>query len=145
MLQGKRALVTGSTQGIGLGIARALAAQGCSVMLHGLAEPWRLEALRAELAREYGVTVQVHGADLTRVADIEDLVRTDLRALGGLDILINNAGIQHTAPVEEFPTDRWDAIVAVNLSAAFHATRLDPHRADRTADRPGRAAGRRSR
>ena len=124
MLKGKRTLVTGSTQGIGLGIARALAAQGCSVMLHGLAEPRHLQALRDELAAAHGVDVHVDGADLSSVSQIEDLVQTTTRALGGLDILVNNAGIQHTAPVEAFPVERWDQILAVNLSAAFHTTRL---------------------
>jgi 3-hydroxybutyrate dehydrogenase len=124
MLRGKRALVTGSTQGIGLGIARALAAQGCSVMLHGLGEPTQIEALRNDLVATHGVGVHVHGADLTRVDQIEDLMRSTISVLGGLDILVNNAGIQHTAPVEDFPTERWDGILAVNLSAAFHTTRL---------------------
>jgi 3-hydroxybutyrate dehydrogenase len=124
MLKGKRALVTGSTQGIGLGIARALAAQGCSVMLHGLGEPGRLQALRDELAAAHGVAVHVHGADLCRVDQIEDLVQATNRALGGLDVLVNNAGIQYTAPVEAFPVERWDQVLAVNLSAAFHTIRL---------------------
>jgi 3-hydroxybutyrate dehydrogenase len=124
MLQGKRALVTGSTQGIGLGIARALAARGCSVLLHGLAEPRRLHALRDELAAAHGVEVHVHGADLGRVTEIEDLMGTATRTLGGLDVLVNNAGIQYTAPVEEFPPEHWDRILAVNLSAAFHTIRL---------------------
>jgi 3-hydroxybutyrate dehydrogenase len=124
LLKGKRALVTGSTQGIGLAIARALAAQGCSVMLHGLAEPDRLQALREEVATAHGVDVDVHGADLSQVDQIEDLVQATARALGGLDLLVNNAGIQYTAPVETFPAERWDRILAVTLSSAFHTTRL---------------------
>jgi 3-hydroxybutyrate dehydrogenase len=124
MLQGKRALVTGSTQGIGLGMAQALAAQGCAVMIHGLAERQRLEAVQKELAALHGVPVRAHGANLTRVAEIEDLILTTMRELGGLDILINNAGIQHTSPVEDFPAESWDAILAINLSAAFHTIRL---------------------
>jgi 3-hydroxybutyrate dehydrogenase len=124
MLQGKRALITGSGRGIGLGIARALAAQGCSVMLHGLEEPRQLEALRQELATAHGVPVHVHGANLARVPDIEDLLAAANRDLGGVDILVNNAGIQHTARVEDFPPARWDAILAVNLSASFHTIRL---------------------
>jgi 3-hydroxybutyrate dehydrogenase len=124
MLKGKRALITGSTQGIGLSIARALAGQGCSVGLHGLAEPRHLQALRDEHAAAYGVDVHVHGADLAQVYQIEDLILATTRALGGLDILINNAGIQFTAPVEAFPVEHWDRILAVNLSAAFHTTRL---------------------
>jgi 3-hydroxybutyrate dehydrogenase len=124
VLQGKRALVTGSTQGIGLGIARALAAQGCAVMLHGLAEPQHFQALQDELSAIHGVPVRTHGANLTRVTEIDDLIQATTRDLGGLDILVNNAGIQHTAPVEHFPPERWDAILAINLSAAFHTIRL---------------------
>jgi 3-hydroxybutyrate dehydrogenase len=124
VLKGKRALVTGSTQGIGLGIARALAGQGCSVMLHGLGEPRHLHALRDEMAAAHAVDVGVHGADLTRVEQIEDLMRATADTLGGLDILVNNAGIQYTSPVEDFPTARWNEILAVNLSAAFHTIRL---------------------
>ena len=123
MLKGKRALVTGSTQGIGLGIARALTAQGCSVMLHGLGEPAKLASLRAEMAAAHNVNVDVHGADLTRVDEIDDLMQTTVRTLGGLDIVVNNAGVQHTAPVEDYPLERWDWMIAINLSAAFHTIR----------------------
>jgi 3-hydroxybutyrate dehydrogenase len=123
MLTGRCALVTGSTSGIGLGIARALAAQGCQVMLNGFGDPAAIERTRAALEAEHRVKVRYHGADLTRPAEVAALVGATMGELGALDILVNNAGIQHTAPVEEFPPERWDAILATNLSAAFHATR----------------------
>ncbi|HEX3697644.1 MAG TPA: 3-hydroxybutyrate dehydrogenase [Polyangia bacterium] len=123
METGKSALVTGSTSGIGLGIARALAARGCNVMLNGFGPPDEIAALRAELTREYGVTVGYSPADLARPTEIAELIAETTQILGGLDILVNNAGIQHVAPVEEFPPDKWDAIIAINLSAAFHTIR----------------------
>jgi 3-hydroxybutyrate dehydrogenase len=123
MLQGKLALVTGSTSGIGLGIARALAAQGGGIVLNGFGEPDAIEALRAGLAKEFGVKVVFEAADLTRPAEIESLARR-CEAHGGVDVLVNNAGTQHTAPVDAFPPERWDAIIALNLSSAFHTTRL---------------------
>jgi 3-hydroxybutyrate dehydrogenase len=123
MLQGKTALVTGSTSGIGLGIARALAAQGCHVMLNGFGDHTAIERARAALEREHGVRVRYDGADLSKPPRVAGLVEATVRELGGIDVLVNNAGIQHTAPCEEFPLDRWDAILATNLSAAFHATR----------------------
>ncbi|WP_096701755.1 3-hydroxybutyrate dehydrogenase [Magnetospirillum sp. 15-1] len=123
MLNGKRALVTGSTSGIGLGIARALAAQGVSVMLNGFGDAAEIEALRAGLAREFGVTVLYNGADLSKSDGAGELVRDTEGRLGGLDILVNNAGIQHVAPVEEFPLERWDAVIAINLTAVFQGIR----------------------
>jgi 3-hydroxybutyrate dehydrogenase len=123
MLAGKLALVTGSTSGIGLGIARALAAQGSGVVLNGFGEPGAIEALRAGLAKEFGVRVVFEAADLTRPAEIESLMKR-CESHGGVDVLVNNAGIQHVAPVESFPPERWDAVIALNLSAAFHTTRL---------------------
>ena len=120
MLQGKKAVITGSTSGIGLAIARALAGEGAHLMLNGFGEPDEIERNRAELAREHGVTVAYNGADLSKPAEIQGLIEAAVSALGGVDILINNAGIQHTASVEEFPPERWDAIIAVNLSSAFH-------------------------
>jgi len=120
MLKGKRALITGSTSGIGLGIARALAGQGCDIMLNGLGDPERIEAIRTGLETECGITARFHGADMTRPEEITALVEATAGAFGGVDILVNSAGIQHTAPVEEFPPDRWAAIVAINLSSSFY-------------------------
>jgi 3-hydroxybutyrate dehydrogenase len=123
MLKGKLALVTGSTSGIGLGIARALAAQGCDIVLNGFGDPAAIEALRAGLASEFGVRAVFEPADLMNPAETESLM-SRCAAHGGIDILVNNAGIQHTAPVESFPPERWDAIIALNLSSAFHTTRF---------------------
>lgn len=120
-LAGKAALVTGSTSGIGLGIARCLGEQGASLMLNGFGEPDAIETLRAELARSLGVQVEYDGVDLSQPAQVAGLVRRARAALGGLDILVNNAGIQHTAEIKDFPPERWDAVIAINLSAAFHA------------------------
>ncbi|MCB1739178.1 MAG: 3-hydroxybutyrate dehydrogenase [Gammaproteobacteria bacterium] len=123
-MQGKNALVTGSTSGIGLGIANRLAAGGCNVMLNGFGEPAQIDSIRADLAARHGVRVEYCAADLSKPEQIDELVRSSRERLGGIDILVNNAGIQHTAPVQEFPPERWDAIIAVNLSAVFHCTRL---------------------
>jgi 3-hydroxybutyrate dehydrogenase len=123
MLNAKTALVTGSTSGIGLGIAQALAAQGTNVMLNGFGD---VEAAKAEVAQVAtgGAKVGYHGADMSKPAEIEAMVKACEEQFGALDILVNNAGIQHVAPVEEFPVDRWDAIIAINLSSAFHAIRV---------------------
>lgn len=121
MLKGKIALVTGSTSGIGLGIARALAREGVHVMLHGLGDAAEIEGLRASLARETGVTVRSHDADVRRAEEVTRLVTETQQAFGGLDILVNNAGVQFVASVEEFPPERWNEIQAVILSASFHA------------------------
>jgi len=120
MLKGKTALVTGSTSGIGLGIARALAQQGANIVLNGFGDA---ETPKAELAA-LGVKVAYHGADMSRPAEIEDMMKFAAAQFGRVDILVNNAGIQHVARVEDFPVERWDAIIAINLSSAFHATRL---------------------
>ena len=120
-LRGKRAIVTGSTSGIGLGIARSLAAAGADVMLNGFGDAQEIEALRAGIASEFKVTAAVNGADLSQPGQVRDMVQDAKRKLGGVDILVNNAGIQHTAAIESFPDDRWDAIVAINLSSNFHA------------------------
>ena len=126
-LQGKVALVTGSTSGIGLGIARALAADGADVMLNGFGDPAAVARLRAEIA-ETGRSVAYDGADLSQRDQVAGLVQKTIEALGRLDILVNNAGIQHTSPIAEFPDDRWDQVIAINLSAAFHAMKAAiPH------------------
>jgi len=123
MLKGKSAIVTGSTSGIGLGIARALAGQGSAVMLNGLGDTAEIERIRSRMEQEHRVKVSYSSADMLRPAEIQKMVDEAVQAFGGVDILVNNAGIQHVAPVDEFPPDKWDAIVAVNLSSAFHAIR----------------------
>ena len=119
-LQGKVALVTGSTSGIGLGIARALAGAGADVMLNGFGDRAAIEALRAGIAAEFGVRVLYSPADISKPAEIAAMVAETQKDLGSLDILVNNAGIQHVANVEDFPDDRWDQIIAINLSGVFH-------------------------
>ena len=121
MLKGKSAIVTGSTSGIGLGVARALAASGASVMLNGFGDAREIEQLRSGIAGEFGVSVAFSGADMSRPDQVRGMVRQANETFGGVDILVNNAGIQHTAPVEKFPDEKWDAILAINLSACFHA------------------------
>jgi 3-hydroxybutyrate dehydrogenase len=122
-LKGKVALVTGSTSGIGLGIARALAAAGADVMLNGFGDAAQIQALRAEMEDAHGVKVAYHGADMGKPEQIVAMVEEAVGVLGGADILVNNAGIQFTASVEDFPDERWDQIIAINLSAVFHATK----------------------
>jgi 3-hydroxybutyrate dehydrogenase len=124
MLKERKAIVTGSTSGIGLGIARALAAQGCAIMMNGFGDAAEIEKLRAGLEKEFGVQAAFNGADLSRAADCEQLVADAAKRLGGVDILVNNAGIQFLSPIENFPPERWDAILAVNLSSAFHTIRV---------------------
>lgn len=127
-LSGKTAIVTGSTSGIGLGMARALAENGCSVMLNGLGDAAEIEKTRAALEKETGARVTFHGADMTKPDEIAALIDETVKTFGGLDIIVNNAGIQHVAPVDEFPPEKWDQIIAINLTSAFHMTRLAlPH------------------
>ena len=120
MLKNKTALVTGSTSGIGLGIAKALASQGANIMLNGFGD---VEGAKAEVAA-LGVQVGYHGADMSKPADIEAMMTAAAEQFGRVDILVNNAGIQYVAPIEQFPAERWDAIIAINLTSAFHTTRL---------------------
>ena len=120
MLKGKTALVTGSTSGIGLGLALALAKAGANVMLNGFGD---IAPAKAQVAA-LGGRVSYHGADMSKPAEIEAMVRACEAEFGALDILVNNAGIQHVANIEDFPVERWDAIIAINLSSAFHTTRL---------------------
>jgi len=123
MLKGKVAIVTGSTSGIGLGIAKALAADGADVVLNGFGEAQAIEKLRRELAGTHGVKVSYSGADMMEPPEIVGMVETATREHGRVDIVVNNAGIQHVAPVHEFPVEKWDAVIAINLSAPFHLTR----------------------
>ena len=122
-LKGKVAIVTGSTSGIGLGIARALAAEGAGVMLNGFGDADQIENLRTSIAAQHNVHVGYSSADLSQPAAVAAMVAQATNELGRVDILVNNAGIQHTAPVHEFPPEKWDAILAINLSAVFHAIR----------------------
>jgi 3-hydroxybutyrate dehydrogenase len=124
MLKNKSVVVTGSTSGIGLGIARRFAAAGANVMLNGFGDAGEIEALRSGLADEFGVSVRFSPADVSKPEAIAEMIEAANQAHGGIDILVNNAGIQHTARVHEFPLEKWDLVLATNLSAAFHATRL---------------------
>lgn len=123
MIKGKTALVTGSTSGIGLGIARRLAADGANIILNGFGDPKEIEQLRSALASRHSIAVVYDGADMSKPEAIARMVRAAIAEFGAVDILVNNAGIQHVAPVEEFPVEKWDAILAINLSAAFHTVR----------------------
>jgi len=123
-LGGKSALVTGSTSGIGLAYAKALAAQGVNLVINGFGDPAAIEVERQGLEAASGGKAIYSGHDLTKVDQIEAMMREAAETFGGIDILINNAGMQHVAPVEEFPLDKWDLIIALNLNAAFHTTRL---------------------
>jgi 3-hydroxybutyrate dehydrogenase len=123
MLKGRSAVVTGSTSGIGLGIARALAAAGADVVLNGFGDAKAVEALRSGLADEFGVRVAFSGADMSKPEQVAAMVADAMVTLGKVDLLVNNAGVQHTAAVEDFPPDKWDWVLAINLSSAFHAIR----------------------
>ena len=123
-LKGKCALVTGSTSGIGQGIAEAFARAGANVMLNGFGDAAAIEQQRARIEKECGVKVRYHAADMSKPAEIADMMKRTSDEMGGVDILVNNAGIQHVAPVDEFPVEKWDAVIAINLTSAFHTTRL---------------------
>ena len=123
MLRGKTALVTGSTSGIGLGIAEKYASAGASIVLNGLGPADEIEALRARLERQYRVTVRYDGADMTDASAIEKMIVNAVEEHGAIDVLVNNAGIQHVAPIDEFPPEKWEQIIAINLVAAFHTIR----------------------
>ncbi|WP_298281592.1 SDR family NAD(P)-dependent oxidoreductase, partial [Acidocella sp.] len=119
-LKGKVAVVTGSTSGIGLGIARALAAEGADIMLNGFGDGAAIEALRAGMAAEFGVRVAYDGADLSKAEGVAGLIGAAEAELGAVDVLVNNAGIQFVAPVDEFPNEKWEQVIALNLSAVFY-------------------------
>lgn len=121
MIRSRTALVTGSTSGIGLAVARALAAEGCNLVFNGFGDRAAIDAQVADTVSRHAIEAIYHPADVSRPAEVRDLVASAERRFGGVDVLVNNAGIQHTAPFESFPDERWDAILAVNLSAAFHA------------------------
>jgi 3-hydroxybutyrate dehydrogenase len=123
MLKGKSAVVTGSTSGIGLAIARALAREGANVMINGFGEKTAIETERAGIEKDFAVKSIYSGADMSKPAEIAEMIKTAERTLGSVDVLVNNAGIQHVAPIEEFPIDKWDMIIAINLAAAFHTIR----------------------
>ena len=123
MLKGKSALVTGSTSGIGLGIARAMAAQGANITINGFGDKDAIETERSKLQKDFGVEALYSPADMTKPAEIAAMVQTAQQRFGALDILVNNAGIQFVAPIEEFPVEKWDEIIAIGLSSVFHAIR----------------------
>ncbi len=123
-LKDKVSLITGSTSGIGLGIARALAGAGSAIVLNGFGKPEEIGAVQDGVARDFGVKVAYSGADMSNPASIAEMVEMTLGQFRRIDILVNNAGIQHVAPLQEFPPAKWDAILAINLSSAFHTTRL---------------------
>jgi 3-hydroxybutyrate dehydrogenase len=122
-LAGRTALVTGSTSGIGLGVAEALAMQGATIVLNGFGDRMQIEDTQKKLEHTHDVAVFYHGADLSKAAAVGEMMEYAMAEAGGVDILVNNAGIQHVAPVDEFPPEKWDAILAINLSSAFHAIR----------------------
>ena len=123
-LKGKTALITGSTSGIGLGIAKSLAAQGANIVFNGFGDAREIDALQARTAQERDILTAYHNADMSKPAEIEAMMRFAAEKFGGVDILVNNAGIQHVANIEDFPVEKWDAIIAINLSSAFHTTRM---------------------
>ena len=124
MLKGKTAIVTGSTSGIGQGMALALAQAGCNVMLNGLGDAAAIETERAKMEKDTGSKVLFNGADMTKPDQIEAMIKETKAKFGSVDIIVNNAGVQHVAPIDEFPPEKWDQIIAINLTSAFHMTRL---------------------
>src|SRR3954470_16500676 len=124
MLKGKSVIVTGSTSGIGLAIARTFAAEGCNVTINGFGDKAAIEKERSGLETEFGVKAIYSGADMTKPDQIAEMIKTTEKTFGSVDVLINNAGIQFVAKVEDFPIEKWDAVIATNLSAAFHTTRV---------------------
>ncbi len=122
-LANRTAIVTGSTSGIGLAVARELSAEGCNIMLNGFGDSQEIEMLRSRLGSEFKVEVRYDGADVSKPVEITRLVENCVKEFGGIDILVNNAGIQHVAPIEDFPPEKWDMILAINLSASFHTIR----------------------
>jgi 3-hydroxybutyrate dehydrogenase len=123
MLKGKTALVTGSTSGIGLAIARALAQDGANVMLNGFGDKTEIEKIRAGVEKDFGVKTRYSSADMSKPAESADMIRATEKEFGALDVLVNNAGIQHVANIEDFAIERWDAVIAINLSSSFHTIR----------------------
>ena len=124
MLSGKTALVTGSTSGIGLGLARSLAQQGANIVFNGFGDAQQIEKLYTDIGREFAVQTAYHNADMSRSDEIAAMMKFAQDKFGGVDILVNNAGIQHVANIEDFPPEKWDAVIAINLTSAFHTTRL---------------------
>ena len=120
----KTALITGSTSGIGLGIAKNFAAKGMNIILNGFGDAVAIEEIRSNMSKEFGVEVRYSGADMSKVEEIENMIKTSESEFGAIDVLVNNAGIQHVSPVEDFPVDKWNAIIAINLSASFHTIRM---------------------
>lgn len=123
-LQGKTAIITGSTSGIGLGIAHAMAAQGANIVLSGFGDAQTISSLTNQFSEQYGVQAMHHPADMANPEEIEHLIQESAMRIGDVDILVNNAGIQHVANIEDFPVERWNAIIAINLNSAFHTIRL---------------------
>jgi len=124
MLKNKTVLITGSTSGIGLGIAHGFGKEGCNLIINGFGDAAEIETIRSGLEKDYGIKVIYDGADMSKAESIEAMMNHAAKEFGGVDVLVNNAGIQHVSPIEEFPVAKWDAIISINLSSAFHTSRL---------------------